>query len=582
MPSIAHAHRFELPTSSISLRENAAQRHFSVVQRHPSRPKPTLWSSSTLAAPVLHICRGGNLELGALPETEYLQSVNQRHPELNGRESRQQSYQTALFRRSMYKFDACERDMAIRSPLVSPPPVSPSLLPAPPERRVRLARCSATTNTGCRPRRPSAAERRGTDAFSDYEATPRVLDAPPPRLERVLHHPGRPYPRHPRVLWIPRRCPSSTHAPPSLTPWAQRRSLAVSMCNTNVASRSSTRCVHFPSHTHHLSRLPILGHVIDAKASASTRGRSNAADETIDSGSTSVQAPRTKPGSGAISILAAAAKNVKNADDGGRGRERKTEGGEEDESAGGEIPRFFFLLDSSSIQSTDLLNGVVSGDNTPGYVVCWIGRASSLRKGIDQSCLADWYHSLDAQRSGLLAAMLDSMEYRISLLHVVSPTSLFFRRRFSSLSVDHCLSTCLPLLARVQFFSRPPSSTLVGLQPAADVLTCLGMNLRPTSLHHHWSFPRRGRPECRPRSRPPPFYASAPDVFTGYESSSDLLPPPPPPNRSSLPPRTNATVSTSATSARSLYATKLLLARRAFAHARPQREVNLDPPPRLQ
>ncbi|KAF8145608.1 hypothetical protein K438DRAFT_1991698 [Mycena galopus ATCC 62051] len=35
-----------------------------------------------------------------------------------------------------------------------------------------------------------------------------------------------------------------------------------------------------------------------------------------------------------------------------------------------EIPRWFFSLDSSSIQSMDLLDGVLPGDNTPGYVAC--------------------------------------------------------------------------------------------------------------------------------------------------------------------------------------------------------------------
>ncbi|KAJ7437170.1 hypothetical protein FB451DRAFT_1416985 [Mycena latifolia] len=46
-----------------------SQHHFDVVQRHPSRTRPMIWSSSTLAAPVLRRCesasrRGCDLELG--------------------------------------------------------------------------------------------------------------------------------------------------------------------------------------------------------------------------------------------------------------------------------------------------------------------------------------------------------------------------------------------------------------------------------------------------------------------------------------------------------------------------------------
>ncbi|KAJ7301261.1 hypothetical protein DFH08DRAFT_978897 [Mycena albidolilacea] len=161
---------------------------------------------------------------------------------------RPQSYQTALLHCSMCEFDACERDMAIlraHTPFVSPPPVHPSLLPAWPERRLYDA------------------ER---DAFSDCEATPRVLDAPAPRLEthhtctislRTPYHAHTLSTRPPRTpdTTRSRRCPPSTRAPPSLTPQTQQRSSAesplsvpcarlhalarttVGMGDTNVAQR---------------------------------------------------------------------------------------------------------------------------------------------------------------------------------------------------------------------------------------------------------------------------------------------------------------------------------------------------------
>ncbi|KAF8145615.1 hypothetical protein K438DRAFT_1781832 [Mycena galopus ATCC 62051] len=163
------------------------------------------------------------------------------------------------------------------------------------------------------------------------------------------------------------------------------------MCDTNFASRSTAASIphamrHFPRLFLGADPTFVLRDVINAKASAGTRARSNATDETIDSGSTSVQAPRTKTGSGAVSILAAV-KNLKHGNNGGRVSQAQIEGSEEDEGPavgrilemsaaaldsgsfalpsirriGGshglslEIPRFFFLLDSSSIQIMDLV-----------------------------------------------------------------------------------------------------------------------------------------------------------------------------------------------------------------------------------
>ncbi|KAF8215542.1 hypothetical protein K438DRAFT_602038 [Mycena galopus ATCC 62051] len=200
----------------------------------------------------------------------------------------------------MCRFDACEWDMTIRSPLASPP-CKPSR-PA----GASCTRCTASTNTARRPRRPSAAERR---AFSNYKATPRV---PRPRAPQIRHVAGAALLPHTIELMgattifsrvTLQRSPRARLHPPQLgcvTPMSRRATPVVSIS-------------HFPYTTFLLYSYPSRRYQREGQRqyprSQRLRGRGHRQR---------APACRAETGSGAVSILAGAVKDLKNTDDGGR------------------------------------------------------------------------------------------------------------------------------------------------------------------------------------------------------------------------------------------------------------------------
>ncbi|KAF8174508.1 hypothetical protein K438DRAFT_2023170 [Mycena galopus ATCC 62051] len=279
---IADAHRFEAPTFMDWLEGERQSVLSQYAQQHPSGPGQRLVFEHPFSAVVNPRGRLGTR--AALPDTEYrFSSAPFPQP------SFLLALPTVLFRpRGVYA------DVVLNHPvpLVSPPPVRPSLLTTPPERRLNDAAWMRSMTT-----KPLLA----------------CFDAPHPTPRTYATSPRTPY--HAHALCTPAHSRYDTqaagaalppHTPPSLTPWAQRPPAAF-----------------IPHAMRHFPRL-FLGadptfvlDVINAKASAGTRARSNATDETIDSGSTSVQAPRTKTGSGAVSTLAPV-KDLKHIDNGSR------------------------------------------------------------------------------------------------------------------------------------------------------------------------------------------------------------------------------------------------------------------------
>ncbi|KAF8132138.1 hypothetical protein K438DRAFT_1998695 [Mycena galopus ATCC 62051] len=376
---IADAHRFEAPTFMDWL-EGESPDACAPIGPHRS---VTSTSCSGIPGAQANDLIASIVRLGSPPLK--VQSVKQRHPESNGRERADRNtirpprpvaacadstlcekdvvgfssapfphpsfllaLPTILFRpRGVYA------DVVLSHPVppVSPPPVRPSLLPTPLERRVRDAprlRTLPAARAGALQLNDAAWMRSMT---TNFEAIPRVLDAPHPTPRtHVTLSPTPMLSAHQRMPDTTRgRCsPSSTHAalmdPMGPTTFFNRVTLSV----LPPAASIPYPMRHFPRLFLGADPTFVLPDVINVKASA-----------------------------GPVSILAAAVKNLKNADDGGRSRKRKSEGGEEDEGAGGEIPRWFFLPDSSSMPSMGLLNEAVAGDNPPAYGGCWIGRRTS-------------------------------------------------------------------------------------------------------------------------------------------------------------------------------------------------------------
>ncbi|KAF8145610.1 hypothetical protein K438DRAFT_1991701 [Mycena galopus ATCC 62051] len=235
----------------------------------------------------------------------------------------------------------------------------------------------------------------------------------------------------------------------------------------------------------------------------------NATDEARDNGSTSVQVlrKRTKTCSGALSIFSAAAvKDIKNTDDGGRGRKRKAKGAKEDEGLAA-VPSVVLycglyrtdwiasilvpaaLTPPSVFHSISLLvhpeYGLGLDLSHPDHVLILPAQRpyleTTLLAGLDEEHLCvlpaadNRFPAYPAQmtipRHRDTVARLLLIEYGIPWL---PSTSLCFRRRFSSRAADVFASLDMKVL-----LAPPPPS--VGLLPAADVFTWMGIFFRPPS-----------------------------------------------------------------------------------------------------
>ncbi|KAF8132131.1 hypothetical protein K438DRAFT_2031889 [Mycena galopus ATCC 62051] len=282
---------------------------------------PTLWSSSTLAAPVFHICRGGELELSALPETEYQSPMSRTggnaptailsdrpqetlasgiwvgfssapfpHP------SFLLALPTVLFRpRGVYT------DVVLNHPipLVSPPPVRPSLLPTLPECRVRdVPRLPTLPAARAGALQLNDAERMRS-VTTNFEATLCVLDAPHPTPKTCYHAHGLGTPAHPRYDTQQALTFLHTHAA-IVDPMDASTILSPGTCDTNVASLPLR-----------LLPIPYAAFLIYSYLEFQ------------------------HPNHSSVNLKRIARENIRRIG----------------------IPRFFFLLDSSPIQSMDLLTG---------------------------------------------------------------------------------------------------------------------------------------------------------------------------------------------------------------------------------